>query len=213
MSIATLIRRMTELGCPNEAIALAVEEIEAVQLSLDARRSADRDRKRAQREAQKSANVTGHSEDSPGQVPFSPTPPLKVSPDPFKITPPIPPIPQPISASEKFVLPDDIPAEHFASFVEMRKAIGKRMTDHAKHLAVLKLRKLRDEDGWPPSEVLNHSTLNSYQGLFPPSKDRSNGHSRTQPTGVGVTERAMQRALAGIEGSSSATRYAETGDG
>jgi hypothetical protein len=90
MSIATLIRRMTELGCPNEAIALAVEEIEAVQSALDARRHADRDRKRAQREGQKSANVTGHSEDSPGQdvervsldKEKSPTPPKEINPIP-----------------------------------------------------------------------------------------------------------------------------------
>ncbi len=90
MSIATLVRRMTELGCPNEAIALAIEEIEAVQMSLNARRTADRDRKREQREAQKSANVTGHSEDSPGQSgervsldkEKSPTPPKEINPIP-----------------------------------------------------------------------------------------------------------------------------------
>lgn len=68
MSISTLIRRMTDAGAPPEAIALAVEEIEAMQASLDARRAADRDRKRAQRERQKSSTVTGQSEDSHGTV-------------------------------------------------------------------------------------------------------------------------------------------------
>lgn len=68
LSLATLIRRMTDAGAPPEAIALAVEEIEALQSLLDARRVADRDRKRAQRESQKSANVTGHSEDIPETV-------------------------------------------------------------------------------------------------------------------------------------------------
>ncbi len=68
MSLATLIRRMTEAGAPPEAIALAVEEIEAMQELFDVRRTADRDRKRAQREAQKSANVLGQSEDSPETV-------------------------------------------------------------------------------------------------------------------------------------------------
>jgi hypothetical protein len=68
VSIATLIRRMAEAGAPPEAIALAVEELEALQASLDARRIADRDRKRDQRERQKSANVTGQSEDSHGTV-------------------------------------------------------------------------------------------------------------------------------------------------
>jgi hypothetical protein len=59
VSIATLIRRMGELGASHELIALAVEEIEASQASLEARRSADRERKRAQREREKSADVTG----------------------------------------------------------------------------------------------------------------------------------------------------------
>ncbi len=69
MSLASLVRRMTEAGAPPEAIAIALEEIEAIQATLDARRIADRDRKRAQREWHKSANVTGQSEDSPGTVP------------------------------------------------------------------------------------------------------------------------------------------------
>ncbi len=83
----------------------------------------------------------------------------------------------------KFILPADMPAEPFEGFVAMRKAIRKPMNDHAKHLAVLRLRKLRDEDGWPPGEVLNHCTLNSYQGIYPP-KDRQNGHGN-QPPGLG----------------------------
>lgn len=81
------------------------------------------------------------------------------------------------SNKPQFVLPSDIPAEPFDGFVAMRKSIRKPMNDHAKHLAVLRLRKLRDEDGWPPGDVLNHSTLNSYQGLFPP-KDQSNGRQQ-----------------------------------
>lgn len=64
MSLATLARRMADSGASADLIAIVMEEVEALQLSLDARRAADRDRKRAQREAQKSADVTGHSEDS-----------------------------------------------------------------------------------------------------------------------------------------------------
>jgi hypothetical protein len=87
---------MAEAGAPPEAIALAVEELEALQASLDARRIADRDRKRDQRERQKSANVTGQSEDSHGTVTdtVSPqSPPLKSPPHPLKITPPLTPHP------------------------------------------------------------------------------------------------------------------------
>lgn len=84
---------------------------------------------------------------------------------------------KPILASKKFIRPDDIPAEPWADFVVMRNRIGKPMTERAKELAVTRLRKLRDDDGWPPGDVLNHSTLNSYQGLFPP-KDYQNGRSQ-----------------------------------
>jgi hypothetical protein len=73
----------------------------------------------------------------------------------------------------KFIRPSDIPAEPWQDFVQMRNRIGKPMTERAKELAVTRLRKLRDDDGWPPGDVLNHSTLNSYQGLFPP-RDRHN---------------------------------------
>lgn len=69
MSLAALVRRMTEAGAPPEAIALAIEEIEAIQASLDARRTSDRDRKRAQRERRNTADVTGQSEDSHAVVP------------------------------------------------------------------------------------------------------------------------------------------------
>lgn len=73
-----------------------------------------------------------------------------------------------------FILPAHIPPVAWDAFVEMRNRTGKRMTDYAKSLAVGRLDKLA-EDGWPPGDVLNHSTLNNYQGLFPP-KDRSNGY-------------------------------------
>jgi hypothetical protein len=81
---------MSDAGAPPEAIALAVEEIEALQAMLDARRAADRDRKRAQREREKSANVTGQSEDSHGTVTplvsldkeISPRPPKEINPIP-----------------------------------------------------------------------------------------------------------------------------------
>ncbi len=79
----------------------------------------------------------------------------------------------------KFILPDDIPAEPWAGFEEMRKSIGHRLTDRARHLAISELRKLA-EDGYPPGEVLNHCTLNSYRGIYPP-KDRKNGHAAQQP--------------------------------
>jgi hypothetical protein len=101
------------------------------------------------------------------------------------------------SPQARFVLPADIPADPFRGFVEMRAKSGKRMTDHAKHLAVLRLRKLRDEDGWPPGDVLNHSTLNGYQGLFPPKDSRNDQRSlpRTRPNLTSLVRAANAACL------------------
>lgn len=66
--MAALVRRMADAGASPELIAIAIEEIEAVQVSLDARRAVDRDRKRIQRQRLKSTDVTGQSEDSHGTV-------------------------------------------------------------------------------------------------------------------------------------------------
>lgn len=85
-----------------------------------------------------------------------------------------------------FVLPDDIPREPWEAFERMRKKMRKPMSDDARHLAVARLRKLRDEDGWPPGDTLNHCTMNSYQGIYPPPKDRK--HERSDnPLGDAVS--------------------------
>jgi len=86
------------------------------------------------------------------------------------------------SSVTRFELPDDIPVEAWAGFVEMRQRIRKPMTVRAMTLAVGKLHDLA-RDGWPPGEVLNHCTMNSYQGIFPPQRNgngnrTSNGHGR-----------------------------------
>lgn len=74
-------------------------------------------------------------------------------------------------SDEPFVLPDDLPADEWDAFVEMRKRIKKPMTDHAKRLAVGKLHKLRSS-GHDPTDVLNQSTLNSWQDLYPIKENR-----------------------------------------
>jgi hypothetical protein len=79
---------------------------------------------------------------------------------------------EPKGSSQKFVLPADIPAEPWAGWEEMRKRIRKTPTNKARSLAITELRRLRDEEGWPPGDVLNHCTMNSYQGIFPPRKQR-----------------------------------------
>jgi hypothetical protein len=103
--------------------------------------------------------------------------------------PPIESIHTPPEASEDkssspptFVLPADIPADSWAGWIDMRKRIKKSPTAHAQSLAVTELRRLRDEEGWPPGDVLNHCTMNSYQGIYPP-KGRANGKSVSQQLG------------------------------
>jgi hypothetical protein len=73
MSIAALIRSMAEAGAPAEAIALAVEAVEAAEGKDAARREAARDKKRRQRLAKGDGpgTVPGHGGDKSGQ-PLSP---------------------------------------------------------------------------------------------------------------------------------------------
>ena len=77
MSIADLIRQMSALGAPSEAIALAVEAIEQAQgaavdaqAKVEEKRAIERDRKRRQRERSRDSHgtVTGQSRDSPRTV-------------------------------------------------------------------------------------------------------------------------------------------------
>lgn len=100
------------------------------------------------------------------------------------------------AAAVAFVPPSDIPEAEWEAFEDMRRRIKKPMTDKARSLAVERLRQLAD-DGWPPGVVLNHSTLNNYQGLFPP-QDRRNGnrphHDRSEPQNPMV--RAVRNAEA-----------------
>jgi hypothetical protein len=94
-------------------------------------------------------------------------------------------LPEGRARKPKFVLPEGIDPDDWAGFEEMRRRIGKPMTDHAKGLALKRLTKLAD-DGWPPGDVLNNSTLNSYQGLFPPKDDNSGSSRQSNPQQSGI---------------------------
>ena len=62
-------------------------------------------------------------------------------------------------------LPDWLPCEAWAAFVEMRNRIRKPLTDYAMKLAIAKLDRLR-QAGEDVREVLDQSTLADYQGLW-----------------------------------------------
>lgn len=62
-------------------------------------------------------------------------------------------------------LPDWIPRKEWDAYVAMRKTIKKPLTAEGVPLAIAKLEKLKAH-GSAPKEVLDQSTLNSWQGLF-----------------------------------------------
>ena len=72
-------------------------------------------------------------------------------------------------------LPDWLPADAWAGFAEMRRKARKPLTERAMALAVKKLEALAAE-GHDPGAVLDQSTMNNWQGLFP-LKEQGNGHT------------------------------------
>jgi hypothetical protein len=68
-----------------------------------------------------------------------------------------------------FVLPDWIPEKAWNDYLEMRRSIKKPVTRSAKGLLIGILKKLAHA-GENPKLVLEQSTMNGWQGLFPLSK-------------------------------------------
>lgn len=93
MSISQLIRAMSSAGAPAEAIAIAVEAIEAAEDAVAQKRAVERDRKRRQRSNDRDTDgtITGQSRDNAGTVTDQPSPPPPLSPQ----TPLTPPPPHP----------------------------------------------------------------------------------------------------------------------
>jgi hypothetical protein len=174
--IAAALKHMLDGGMSREAMIAAVAEMEAEMRAAAAndpvaekRRAYDRARKAAKAAERKSGG-------NPVEITEIQDSPLSLSPNENNSNPHThTPEHKPRARKGGFVLPDKIPEAEWAAYVEMRQRIRKPMTDHAKGLAVAELFKLA-EAGWPPGDVLNHSTMNSYQGLFPP-KDRKNDRS------------------------------------
>lgn len=65
-----------------------------------------------------------------------------------------------------FTLPDWLPSEAWADFVQMRNRVRAPMTERAKVLLVSKLDQMRAE-GHDPVALLNQSIVNSWKGVFP----------------------------------------------
>lgn len=63
-------------------------------------------------------------------------------------------------------LPEWLPRENWAAFVETRKRIKAPLTDRAMVLSIGELEKLRAQ-GHDPAAVLDQSVMNGWKGLFP----------------------------------------------
>jgi len=101
------------------------------------------------------------------------------------------------------LLPDCIPAQPWADFLEMRKAKGAKPTARAQELLIAKLLRLA-EDGHPPGDVLNQSIEGNWTGLFAIKDRQQNGHRNGNGMGgnrlpaTRPTESINPRILAGI---------------
>lgn len=81
-----------------------------------------------------------------------------------------PEIPKPKSSA--IALPDWLPIEAWAGFVEMRKRVKAPLTDRAVLLSLGELEKLRAQ-GQDVTAVLEQSTMNAWKGLFPIKRQQS----------------------------------------
>lgn len=94
-------------------------------------------------------------------------------------------------------LPDDIPAEAWAGFEEMRKKEGKPLTDYARNLGVKKLQVMRQE-GHDIVAVIEQSIFKAWSGFFPvkgqDNENYRNGSNGRDEGGDGF-DRALRRAI------------------
>ena len=74
-----------------------------------------------------------------------------------------------------------VPRDDWDAWIAMRRSIRKPATRRAMELAQEKLLKL-SRDGHHPATVLRQSVLNSWQGLFPVTQDRSETKPASQPS-------------------------------
>jgi hypothetical protein len=96
------------------------------------------------------------------------------------------------------ILPDWLNKDSWNGFLEMRKVIKKPLTGYACQLAIKKLQKIKDS-GEDPNEVLNKSTLHSWQGIFGKEDGRTNGQvERTRDSGKNPKPTREERLRASV---------------
>ena len=104
------------------------------------------------------------------------------------------------AAASGFVLPGWVDAQAWKAFEEMRRCNRHPLTDYARSLAIRKLAKLRTT-GDDPADVLNQSTMNGWQGLFPLKENDNTGGKNNGKLGnrkADAANGALARAQAAV---------------
>lgn len=94
-------------------------------------------------------------------------------------------------------LPDWLDKELWESFLQFRKELKSKMTDHAQELAIRKLEKWRAA-GHDPKEIIENSIINGWKGLFEP-KTIGRSTQNIAERSRSVFERARQNFLGAAE--------------
>ena len=102
---------------------------------------------------------------------------------------------------EPFVLPDWIPADAWAAFMEIRKGKRAKNTDYALRLLVNTLTKLKAA-GHDPVDILNNSIKAGWSDVYPPKVPASamTPARRNSPTGTQNTHKHAAAAATIYEG-------------
>lgn len=107
-----------------------------------------------------------------------------------------PSAPQAALALGKIPIPDWIPAEAWAGFVEMRKKIRVPLTERAILLTIADLKKLRSTEDI--GAVLDQSTQRSWRSVFPVKHQNGGQHGTGTSNNRGGASTAHQRHLEGL---------------
>lgn len=197
MSFAALVRDMAAAGATAEAIAIAIEAIEARDAVAADRRAQAADRKRRQRERERDshATVTGQSQDEPS---------LSRPPNENISNPPTHTHPDNISRTRKggWLCPEGVQQQHWDDYLgnRKRKRLANTQTAYAGQLR--QIAKFADDE-WPPGRIVQHAAEMGWGGIYDPrERGLQNGKHRNDSGsgsgGGGRREDAWQSVLRGV---------------
>lgn len=183
MSIAALIRRMAELGTPAEAIAIAVEAIEAEQAKDAARRAKRAEQKASERAAKR--DVARLSRDCRATV-CDPSPEVSLPPAPPSLPdPPTKKTPKGVQkGSPSEILGRVLRPEVAAAVIDHRRKLRKPLTDLAAERLASQFAKMAD-----PNDAAGMMVERGWQAFDPewaPSKPQATKTGAADPQFVWV---------------------------